>query len=100
MRSIACLLVSLCLTASSVWPQDQPKLSPAQQEVLKVRNALRETALRRDMSAWSRYVSDDCIFSTEDGHPGKLCMLPRILQMRAKQLGVRGEVHFQPDGAK
>jgi len=47
--------------------QDQPKLSPAQQEVLNVRNALRDTALRRDMAAWSRYVADDCIFSTDDG---------------------------------
>ena len=47
--------------------QDQPKASPAQQEVLKVRDALRETALRRDMAAWSRYVAEDCIFSTDDG---------------------------------
>jgi Domain of unknown function (DUF4440) len=47
--------------------QDQPNFSPAQQEGLNVRNALRETALRRDMTAWSRYVADDCIFSTDDG---------------------------------
>ena len=67
MRSFTCCLVALCLSASPLYAQDQPKLSPAQQEVLNVRNALRETALRRDMSAWSRYVSDDCIFSTEDG---------------------------------
>jgi hypothetical protein len=67
MRSFTCLLVALCFSASPLYTQDQPKLSPAQQEVLKVRTALRETALRRDMSAWSRYVSDDCIFSTEDG---------------------------------
>ena len=66
MRSFTCLLVAFCLSASSLYAQE-PKLSPAQQEVFKVRNALRETALRRDMSAWSRYVSDDCIFSTDDG---------------------------------
>jgi len=29
--------------------------------------ALRDTALRRDMAAWSHYVADDCIFSTDDG---------------------------------
>ncbi len=67
MRSFTCLLVALCLSTSPLYAQDKSKLPPAQQEVLKVRNALRETALRRDMSAWSRYVSDDCIFSTEDG---------------------------------
>jgi len=67
MRSIACLLFALCLSASMIGAQDQPKVSPAQQEVLNVRNALRETALRRDMTAWSRYVADDCIFSTDDG---------------------------------
>jgi len=67
MRSIACPLFAVCLSASMICAQDQPKFSPAQQEVLKVRNALRETALRRDMTAWSRYVADDCIFSTDDG---------------------------------
>lgn len=67
MRILTCLLVALCLSASILGAQDQPKLSPAQQEVLNVRIALRETALRRDMAAWSRYVADDCIFSTDDG---------------------------------
>jgi len=67
MRYFTCLLVALCLSASMICAQDQPKFSPAQQEVLDVRNALRETALRRDMEAWSRYVADDCIFSTDDG---------------------------------
>jgi Domain of unknown function (DUF4440)/Domain of unknown function (DUF3471) len=67
MRSFTCLLVALCVSASLLYAQDQVKLSPAQQEVLKVRDALRETALRRDMSAWSRHVSEDCIFSTDDG---------------------------------
>jgi hypothetical protein len=82
MRSIPCLFVTACLLGSTLCAQDQPKLSPAQQEVLKVRIALRETALRRDMAAWSRYVADDCIFSTDEGtlqtkaqfieHEGKL----------------------------
>ena len=67
MRSFTCLLVALCVSASLLYAQDQAKLSPAQQEVLKIRDALRETALRRDMTAWSRYVSEDCIFSTDDG---------------------------------
>lgn len=67
MRYFTCLLVALCVSASMIRAQDQPKFSPAQQEVLNVRNALRDTALRRDMAAWSRYVADDCIFSTDDG---------------------------------
>lgn len=66
MRLSTCLLVVLCLAADTVHAQQQ-EWTPAQEEVLKVRNALRETALRRDMAAWSRYVADDCIFSTEDG---------------------------------
>ena len=68
MRSFSCLFSALCLFAITIRAQDQPKFSPAQQEVLNVRKALRETALRRDMAAWSRYVADDCIFSTDDGN--------------------------------
>lgn len=67
MRHLACLLLAFGISASTLHAQNQPNWSPAQQEVLKVRNQLRETALRRDMSAWSRYVADDCIFSTDDG---------------------------------
>jgi hypothetical protein len=67
MRFFTCLLVALCIPAGKICAQDQPKFSPAQQEVLSVRYALRETALRRDMAAWSRYVADDCIFSDDDG---------------------------------
>jgi len=82
MRHPTCLLVVLCSSASMLCAQDQPEFPAAQQEVLNVRNALRDTALRRDMEAWSRYVADDCIFSTDDGalqtkaqfieHEGKL----------------------------
>jgi uncharacterized protein DUF4440/uncharacterized protein DUF3471 len=67
MRSIPCLLLALCIPASTICAQDQPKFSPAQQEVLNVRNALREAQLKRDMEAWSRSVADDCIFSSDDG---------------------------------
>jgi hypothetical protein len=68
MRYFSCLfLATFCLSVVPGHAQDQPKLSPAQQEVLNVRNELRETALRRDMTAWSRHVADDCIFSTDDG---------------------------------
>jgi hypothetical protein len=67
MRFAFCLVVALCLSAGAICAQDQPQFSPAQQEVLKVRMALRDTALRRDMAAWSRYVANDCIFSTDDG---------------------------------
>lgn len=67
MRILSCLLVALTLSASLLCAQDPPNLSPAQQEVLTVRKALRDTALRRDMAAWSRYVAEDCIFSTDDG---------------------------------
>lgn len=67
MRYFACLFVALCIPASMTRAADEAKLSPAQQEVLDVHNALRESALRRDMAAWSRYVADDCIFSTDDG---------------------------------
>ena len=67
MRFFTYLLVALCIPASMICAQDQPQFSPAQEEVLSVRYALRETALRRDMAAWSRYVADDCVFSDDDG---------------------------------
>jgi Domain of unknown function (DUF4440)/Domain of unknown function (DUF3471) len=67
MRYFTCLLAALCLSVGMLYATDPPKLSPAQQEVLNVRNGLREAALKRDMAAWSRYVADDCIFSDDDG---------------------------------
>lgn len=67
MRILSSLLLALGLSAGALCAQDPPNLSPAQQEVLTVRKALRDTALRRDMAAWSRYVAEDCIFSTDDG---------------------------------
>jgi hypothetical protein len=67
MRCLTCLSLALCLSSSVLCAQDAPQFSPAQQEVLNVRNLLRDTALRRDMAAWSKLVADDCIFSTDDG---------------------------------
>jgi ketosteroid isomerase-like protein len=67
MRSIACLFAALCLLASMICAQDQPKFTPAQQEVLDARNARVEAGKKRDGS-WSRYVADDCIYSDDDGN--------------------------------
>jgi hypothetical protein len=60
-------LAALCLFLGTLFAQDEQKFSPDQQEVLNVRIALRDAALRRDMETLSRYVADDCIFSTDDG---------------------------------
>lgn len=67
MRSTIGVLITVCLSASVLYGTEQPKLSPAEQEVVNVSLTIRDAALRRDMEAWSRYVSDDCIFSTDDG---------------------------------
>jgi hypothetical protein len=67
MRRFICFAIALGMSGIALRAQDQPKFTPAQQEVLDVRNALRETALKRDMAAWSRLVADDCIFSDDDG---------------------------------
>jgi hypothetical protein len=67
MHSIPCLFVTVCLFASTICAQDQPKFSPAQQEVLDARKARIEAGDKRDYAAWSRFVADDCIYSTDDG---------------------------------
>src|ERR1700691_2804199 len=67
MRYFTCLLVALCISASIICAQAQPKFSPAQQEVLDTFRAMVEAGERRDGS-WSRYVADDCIFSDDDGN--------------------------------
>jgi hypothetical protein len=87
MRYFTCLLAALCLSAGMLYATDPPKLSPAQQEVLNVRNALREAALRRDMAAWSRYVADDCIFSDDDG----------VLQTKARLIELAGKLPHDYD---
>lgn len=67
MRYITLPIIVFCVAASALYAAEPPRYSAAEQEVLKVRNTLRETALRRDMTSWSRFVADDCIFSTDDG---------------------------------
>jgi hypothetical protein len=67
MRSIAFLLVGLCIPAIALRAQDQPKFSPAQQEVLDAQKARIEAGERHDYATWSRYVADDCIYSDDDG---------------------------------
>jgi hypothetical protein len=67
MRYLTRVLIAFCLPASMIFAQDQPKFSPAQQEVLDARRARMEAGDRRDGS-WARYVADDCIFSDDDGN--------------------------------
>ncbi|HLX83986.1 MAG TPA: DUF4440 domain-containing protein [Terriglobales bacterium] len=67
MRHFTVPFLALYLFAGTLRAAESQKFSPAELEVLKVRNELRETALRRDMTTWSRLVAEDCIFSTDDG---------------------------------
>jgi len=67
MRSLIWFLAAFCLSASATCAQDQPKFSPAQQEVLDVHKARVEAGERRDYAAWSRYVADDCMVTDDDG---------------------------------
>jgi hypothetical protein len=67
MRYFACLLVALSICARLLDASDAPQLTSVQQEVLKVHNAIREAAGRRDVAAFAGHVAEDCIFSTDDG---------------------------------
>jgi hypothetical protein len=67
MRSIALVLAALCIPVSMIFASDQPKLSPAQQEVLDAHKARVEASERRDYAAYSRLVADDCMYSDDDG---------------------------------
>ena len=67
MCSFRRLLVALCVSACVLCAKDTPKLSPAQQEVINAHEARTEASNKRDQAAYSRYVADDCIFSTDDG---------------------------------
>ena len=67
MRYFTCLLVALCLPASTVYASDQSKLSPAQQEVFDAHKARVEAGEKRDYATYSRLVADDCIYSDDDG---------------------------------
>ncbi len=67
MRFFHFLLVALCLCVGMIHAADQPKLSPAQQEVINAHEARTEASNKRDQAAYSRFVADDCIFSTDGG---------------------------------
>jgi ketosteroid isomerase-like protein len=67
MRSFTCILTVLCLSAGMAYAGDQPKLSPAEQEVVNVSKARIDAASRRDIAALARYFAEDCILSTDDG---------------------------------
>src|ERR1700720_1279694 len=67
MRCLFALLLACCATAAMSHAADRPKLSPAEQEVVSVSVARMEAAGKRDMAAWTRYVAEDCIFSSDDG---------------------------------
>jgi len=67
MRHFTCLFVAVCLCACMMRAQDQPKLSPAQQEVLDARKARVEAGEKRDYATYSRLVADDCMYSDDDG---------------------------------
>jgi hypothetical protein len=67
MRYFICLLVALCIPASIIRAQEQPKLSPAQQEVLDAHKARVQASEKRDYATWSRLVEDDCMYSDDDG---------------------------------
>jgi Domain of unknown function (DUF4440) len=66
-RCVTCLLVALCMAATTGSLARQQKFSSAAQEVLKVSQARRDASNRRDVEASARYVAEDCLFSTDDG---------------------------------
>lgn len=68
MRHFTCLLVALCLFAGTICASDLPKLAPAEQEALNASQARRDATNRGDAKTAARYVSDDCLFSTEEGN--------------------------------
>ena len=51
MRSIPCLFVTVCLFASTICAQDQPKLSPTEQEVVDAHKARIEAGENGQQSA-------------------------------------------------
>lgn len=79
MRYISLLLVAVCVSAS--FASDPLKLSPAEQEVLDARNARTEASNNRDQAAYSRYVADDCIFSTDNGTRVTKAEVMRVMRL-------------------
>lgn len=66
-QCFVCLFAAVLIPIGGIEAADPQKFSPAQEEVLNVRKAIREAGNRRDIAAFSRYVADDCIFSDDDG---------------------------------
>jgi ketosteroid isomerase-like protein len=67
MRHFIYIAVVLGLSAITLRAQDQPKFSPAQQEVLDAHKARVQAGEKRDYATYSRLVADDCIYSDDDG---------------------------------
>ncbi len=67
MRAILSLLVAVCLSTCA-HGADQPKITPAQQEIIDVHAAMMAAIERRDFSAWAHFIADDCIFGDDDGN--------------------------------
>ena len=67
MRCFAPILMVICLPIALLSDSEEPKLSPAQQEVLNASQAKSDARNRRDIATWAAYVADDCVFSNDDG---------------------------------
>ena len=67
MHSLGRLLLAACATALAGTTAAAQTFSPDELGVVKVQRARMDAAARRDLTAWSRYVADDCIFSGDDG---------------------------------
>jgi ketosteroid isomerase-like protein len=67
MLSVVHIFSLLCLCAGPLYSADQSKVTPQQQKVISVHNAIRDSARKKDFTAWTPYVADDCIFSSDDG---------------------------------
>ena len=67
MRYLTCLFLAICATTIVSNAADPPNLSPAEQQVVDVIKARMDAAARRDLTVWSRYVAEDCIFSGDGG---------------------------------
>ncbi len=70
MRVIARLLLLLSMTAALTCSAETQKFSPAEQELINIVKSRIDAAATRDLTAWSRYVAEDCIFSGDDGSVG------------------------------
>jgi hypothetical protein len=51
MRYLTCLVVAFCISVSMLFAADQPKYSPAEQEVINASQARREAVNRREIHA-------------------------------------------------